>query len=204
MPLVADGNDRDVTIVLVRHGQSAGAVGPGDAGPPLTRLGHQQAARVARRLANQSFTRIYSSDLSRARSTADAIMMHHPRTPYVIDERIREVTGHHLGPEAVPADPDIRRVVQAERDCVAQFCDHLVDTYRAGDQVLLVVHGNLIRLVAALLAKVDPKQQLFFRTYNTSVTIMTFYQGNTAGQKVILAGCVKHLLPRQITNWSAN
>jgi broad specificity phosphatase PhoE len=63
---------------LVRHAQStANAEGwlAGHRDAPLTSLGRDQAAAVAQRLAGAGFERAVSSDLSRARSTAEAVLV---------------------------------------------------------------------------------------------------------------------------------
>lgn len=60
-------------LYLIRHGQSAGnAQGRfgGHSPTPLSRLGRQQAERVAAALAKEKISAIYSSDLSRAVETA--------------------------------------------------------------------------------------------------------------------------------------
>jgi broad specificity phosphatase PhoE len=65
-----------VTLVLVRHAESAGNTGgtiQGWSDMPLTEAGRQQALAVARRLAVQPVTAVYSSPLSRALHTAEAI-----------------------------------------------------------------------------------------------------------------------------------
>ena len=64
------------TIILVRHGQSEGNLVPtfqGHIDTPLTSLGRLQAEAAARRLAGEPIDVLYSSDLSRARQTAEII-----------------------------------------------------------------------------------------------------------------------------------
>jgi broad specificity phosphatase PhoE len=64
------------SIFLVRHGQSEGnAEGRfgGHSPSPLSKLGHQQAESVAKALAKEKITAIYSSDLLRAVQTAEPL-----------------------------------------------------------------------------------------------------------------------------------
>jgi broad specificity phosphatase PhoE len=64
------------TVYLARHGQSdwnAEARWQGHADRPLTDLGRQQAAELAARLAELPLAAVYSSDLERARATAEAV-----------------------------------------------------------------------------------------------------------------------------------
>jgi broad specificity phosphatase PhoE len=68
-----------VTVVyLARHGQSdwnAEARWQGHADRPLTDLGRRQARELAERLAGVRLEAVYSSDLERARATAEAVAL---------------------------------------------------------------------------------------------------------------------------------
>ena len=87
-------------ILVVRHGQSAAMVdgqpfpmieGQGD--PPLTDLGHQQAERVAERLAREEIDAIYVTSMCRTHQTAAPLAARLGLTP-VVEPELREV---HLG-----------------------------------------------------------------------------------------------------------
>ncbi|MCE9615966.1 MAG: histidine phosphatase family protein [Lentisphaerae bacterium] len=202
-PLVPGHAAGDVTVVLVRHGQALAEDGS-PLGPPLSRLGRRQARYVARRLQPQRFTRIMASDLARASETAAFIRAHHPHTPFSFDPRLREVQMDHHGHAPIPRQPALLTRLKAERRRVAACCRALAREAMPGDQVLVVAHGNLIRLAVALLCRTDPRQSFFFRTYNTSVTILTFKAGGRSDHKLILADCVRHLPADCITNWAAS
>jgi probable phosphoglycerate mutase len=63
-------------ILLARHGETEwNRVGrwQGQADEPLNETGRRQAAELAERLAGDGITAIYTSDLARARETADAV-----------------------------------------------------------------------------------------------------------------------------------
>jgi len=88
-------------LYLVRHGQSTGNVGGtlmGQSDHPLTALGEEQARAAAARLAPFGPMPVYSSDLPRARATAEHIVaareaadaVDAPRV--ILDPRLREIS----------------------------------------------------------------------------------------------------------------
>lgn len=94
-------NDEPTTIYIVRHGESESNVyaqeNPdkpashfGELGAPLTEKGRQQALDVAQKIRNIPFAAVFSSDLSRARETAEIIAQEqelHVNTNNTIRER---------------------------------------------------------------------------------------------------------------------
>jgi probable phosphoglycerate mutase len=77
-------------VLLVRHGETAhnagGRLSTAAPGGPLSRLGAAQAARIAERLASASLEAVYTSPLTRARQTAEAIAERAGLEPVVVDE----------------------------------------------------------------------------------------------------------------------
>lgn len=81
------------TLYLVRHGQTAWNVEgryQGQLDPPLNALGREQARRAAAELAPIGFDAIYSSDLARARQTAEALAAL-TGLPVRLEPRLREI-----------------------------------------------------------------------------------------------------------------
>jgi broad specificity phosphatase PhoE len=79
-------------LTLVRHGATALNAQrrfQGQTGVPLSDEGRLQAVRLAARLRDESFERVYTSDLQRARETANAIAAPHGLEP-IADARLRE------------------------------------------------------------------------------------------------------------------
>lgn len=73
-------SDHYCTFYIVRHGETIWNVekliqGHGDS--PLTSLGKMQAENIARELKDIKFDKIYSSDLLRAKKTAEIIALEH-------------------------------------------------------------------------------------------------------------------------------
>jgi len=66
-----------VRLILIRHGQTQSNVDhlldTGHPGAPLTNAGHQQALSLVDRLASEPIGALYTSDLTRARQTAEPL-----------------------------------------------------------------------------------------------------------------------------------
>jgi probable phosphoglycerate mutase len=152
-------------LLLVRHGQSvwnAESRWQGWADPPLSDLGEAQAAALASTLAPDEFQGIVSSDLQRARRTAD-IAAQSLGVTVEVDPALRErdvgawsglttteierrwpdqLAAWRSGRLAAPPDGETDdtmavRVMEAMRCLLARREDHL----------LVITHGGLIRLV---------------------------------------------------------
>jgi len=164
----ASGSGR--RLVLVRHGESAwnalGIVQGQASAPGLTDRGRRQASTLARQLQGRPVAALFSSDLTRARQTAE-IIAEGVGTVAVLDDRVRErdfgvfeggpsteltaaVTGVD-GDRVVDADarPAGGESVRDLYDRVAWFVDS-VDGGTDGD-VVVVCHGGAIRVATAYL-----------------------------------------------------
>jgi probable phosphoglycerate mutase len=162
-------------LLLLRHGQSEwNALGrwQGQADPPLSPLGEEQARDAARRLAALGFTAVVSSDLSRARQTA-AILAGSLGLPVDLDPDLREIdVGDWEGltrAEIEASWPGALADWSAGRSDAplgGESRFHLVARARAalaraaaaaapGERVLVVSHGALIRHLDRLLG-VEP------------------------------------------------
>jgi broad specificity phosphatase PhoE len=181
--------------VFVRHGQ-AGKQGEGrERGASLSALGKRQATRVGKRLQNQQFDHIYSSDMRRANQTFDAIRRHHEETPCTVTAELREITHYHFS--SIRPEGDAARIVADERIGLDRFVSRLRHQHKSGENILIVCHGNLMRTMIPLLADRDPKQGVLIDFANASVTVVEMWP---SGDAVIrLANCVAHLLARQVT-----
>jgi len=149
-------------LFLVRHGQStwnAESRWQGQADPPLSELGEQQASAAAERLATgDPIDAVWASDLERARRTAE-LVAGHLGLAVQLDERLRE---RHAGewtgltraeiearyPGALAArqsppgfeqdEPLLARVLPALRSIAAGA---------GAGRVLVVTHGGVVRTV---------------------------------------------------------
>lgn len=87
----------EINLLVIRHGESEwNALGrwQGQADPPLTERGQQQALTAAMHITG-SFDLVVSSDLQRAHHTARIIADHLELHPVVTESRLRE---RHAGP----------------------------------------------------------------------------------------------------------
>ena len=152
-------------IVAIRHGETdwnALARIQGHTDISLNHTGHWQASRTAQALAHETIDVVYSSDLARARLTAQALA-DGQRAPLVVDEALRE---RHFGrfegltfdqierrwpdqaqrwrardPDFVPGDEgESLRVFYAR--CMAA-AEALASRHRGGT-IALVAHGGVL------------------------------------------------------------
>jgi probable phosphoglycerate mutase len=151
-------------LCLVRHGETdwnAGKRIQGQIDIPLSELGHAQARATAHALRDAGFTAIYSSDLIRARQTAEAAARL-ARLPVLLDPGMRE---RHYGlfqglnyaecETRFPADyarhkaRDVR-FVPAGGESLIEFAGRLAQAFdaivrrHAGERVAVFTHGGVL------------------------------------------------------------
>jgi probable phosphoglycerate mutase len=147
-------------LVLLRHGVTEWNQArrfQGQADVELTPLGHEQAARAAVALAPMRPTLVWTSDLARARATAEQVAAA-AGAPVTLDERLREIhvgdfqglthgeVVERFGPgpwdysdHGGESEDDVAaRVVGAVKDAAAALDD--------GETGVLVCHGHAIRV----------------------------------------------------------
>jgi broad specificity phosphatase PhoE len=161
------------TLYLARHGQSdwnAETRWQGHADRPLTELGRRQAGQLADRLADVPLAAVYSSDLERARATAEAVAG--PRGLAVVPlADLREIdVGSWSGltrPEAEERFPAAYlRWAEGgqgwdDGETYEQMTDRVVRAVvgigarHTGESVLVVAHGGPIRALHATALGID-------------------------------------------------
>lgn len=152
-----DGSPGSTRLLLVRHGEStwnADGRWQGQADPPLSALGEQQAADAAAHV--DAVDAVWSSDLQRARRTAE-IIAHERGVDVRIDPRLRERdAGEWQGytraeieerwPGALESG-DRPSGYEADDALLARVLVAIDDIGDAHDRgtVLVVVHGGVVR-----------------------------------------------------------
>ncbi|HEX2046644.1 MAG TPA: histidine phosphatase family protein [Acidimicrobiales bacterium] len=152
-------------VLVIRHGQSewnADGRWQGQADPPLSKLGEEQARDAAARLRHVRFSWVAASDLRRARRTAE-ILAGALDLRLEVDPGLREIdVGDWTGLTRAeieaqwPGELAAWSEGRSESPLGGETRTHLVERARAslarlaaaaspGDRVLVVTHGALIR-----------------------------------------------------------
>jgi len=188
------------TIGWIRHGVTDWNLerrAQGQTDIPLNDAGRAQARLVAERLkGEEAWDVVYSSDLSRAKETAETIGKA-LGLPVRLDERLREMSfGTMEG--TTPEERVIqfgsgwetldfgRETPEAAAARGASFVEDVLARH-AGERVLIVSHGALI---GSTLRRLAPEAELREHLGNTSVTIFAFRDDAWTCE---LYNCTKHI-----------
>lgn len=195
-------------ILLVRHGQTRAnieQVWHGVTDTPLTREGHRQAS-LAGDYINDHFSplsRVYASQLQRARHTAEAIAQHQGLTVET-DRRLQEVDNgdweqvsyadlhekHDYWRNTMredsyraPGGESRREVIERMLASLSEIADRHADA-----TVTVVSHGLAIAMVLSHIAGSESKDWSGYDTHNTGITIL-----NSADLSMIEFDITTHL-----------
>jgi len=191
-------------LLIARHGATANNAqarytGQSDAG--LSALGAAQAEALAERLAGEHLDAIVSSDLARARATAESIAARHAGMPLRLDADLREVAlgawEGHTAAEAAALHPDAYARWQADAvdvappggETVRAFQRRVVralDRWRAeypDGSVLWVTHGGVLGVLLCHLLGMDLARRGQFRRDNAALTELELH---TAGYAILM------------------
>ncbi|WP_377890057.1 histidine phosphatase family protein [Alkalihalobacillus sp. R86527] len=189
------------TVGLVRHGvtewNSLGKA-QGHSNISLNQEGKNQALKLAERLSKEEpWDVIITSDLSRAKETAEIIASRLPHTPIIEQPSIREMHGGEIEgtteAERVAKwgeDWRNKELGMEKRQDVAQrggaFLEELTSAYK-GKRVLVVSHGAWIGITLEYLF---PEEYFYAFLENTSLSII---QKSDQGWRNVLFNCISHL-----------
>jgi broad specificity phosphatase PhoE len=139
-------------LLLVRHGETdwnADGRLQGQTDRPLSDFGRTQARRLADELAEEQLAAIYSSDLARARETAE-IVGERLGLPVTLDPDLREKDwGTWEGLTAVERDrvEFVGESTEAHQERILRALRRISELHPAGGDVLVVTHGGSMRRV---------------------------------------------------------
>jgi len=191
-------------VCIVRHGESEWNVEKriqGQMDPPLSDLGERQAQAVARRLSQERWDAIYSSDLARARLTAEAIAQQ-VGLQIAVRTGLRErAFGRlegilHIDARAKYPDWDApelgRETEEALSERARSAFEEIVSTH-PGQRVLVVTHGGLIRQFLGSI-DLDGMAEPVTEVRNTSVTRLEW--GSPC--RLLICNDIDHLLAENL------
>ncbi|MCX6751116.1 MAG: histidine phosphatase family protein [Candidatus Pacearchaeota archaeon] len=189
-------------IILVRHGETEEnkeRIIQGHSAT-LSELGKEQARKLANRLKDEKIDVIISSDLNRARLTAEEVAKFHPSVKVELREELRErYWGEYQGKrkedignweekEFSLDHPESVETFDALSKRVKKLIKYLEKNY-SKKTVLLSGHGLINSIIINLLLQEEVQKNNL--THNTSVTIFEFDENGKAELK--LFNCTKHL-----------
>jgi len=194
-------------LIIVRHGETEEnkrKVFQGQSHGKLSREGREQARKLAKRLANEEFDVIISSDLRRASDTTKIIATYHKKIPIIYSKLLRErAMGDIEGRKHADfpsfksgRDANIHRKAKGGESFIdlrkraIAFFKEAIEKYH-GKTVLMVSHGAFNRVFLGYLMKRSIKDSLLIKQGNTAVNIIEI--GESGKHRVHLIGDVKHL-----------
>jgi broad specificity phosphatase PhoE len=188
-------------ITLVRHGETNANVNgivQGQLDTALNKSGIQQAQKVAKRLKDEKFDTIYSSDLKRAAQTAEEIAKYHTNI-IKFDKRLRERNfGDYESQKMNAIDwsflkSDLFNHKPSNGESLKEHfkrAEVFISDLSSGNH-LIVSHGGTIRILIHLFQNKKLEEFSFnVRPKNTSIYI---FERKTTIFELILENCDSHL-----------
>ena len=184
-------------LFFIRHGRTAwneeGRF-QGHLNSELNAVGLEQASALGKRFADKGFAHVYSSDLGRARQTAEALTEFH-EVSIVEEPALRErcmgvfqgltspeITQDHADSWKLflERDPDYRMPEGESINDVLERAHSFLDRVQkdhAGQRVAAVTHGGWIRVVIKDLLGLEQSRAAPFKVFNTSVHHLRYVDG---------------------------
>jgi broad specificity phosphatase PhoE len=197
-------------LIIIRHGETienSKGICQGQTNGQLSEKGIEQAKKLSLRFKRRKIDAIYSSDLARAKDTAQEIIKYHPKLQLQLDKRLRE---RFLGPaqgKAFPENFSFQKLPkEAESDQtmyerVKAFYDHIM-TQDKNKTVIIVTHGGPKRALLCIIHKqTSSEMKNWNNIQNTSVSEYTSTkEGNYLTKHF---NCITHLSKKERANTSS-
>jgi len=200
-----------VRVYIVRHcetQENREVVIQGQQDTSLNAIGLEQATMVGEALKDVKLGIAFSSDLSRAVKTAEAILLHHPgidlnKRVELRERGMGELEGKHAGAVLGHAPRDMEPISRMTERAHAWWCEAVVPWIKAWDvaepgnsedasmegrrDVLIVSHGGLIGVLLQALRKgtmrVDSHKGVRFgKCMNASITVIEVDSASASGK----------------------
>lgn len=146
LPLI---NIMSTRILFIRHGETVWnregrCQGASDI--PLSEVGREQAEALAGALSREPVSAIYSSDLVRARQTADAIAARH-QLPVLTDARLRELNQGELEGQS------LKEMLADRPELLRQWLDRPADVCMPGGESMRSMQARAGRAVDEIVGR---------------------------------------------------
>ncbi|TFK42375.1 phosphoglycerate mutase-like protein [Crucibulum laeve] len=199
-------------IYLIRHGETdanRNNIIQGQLDTPLNEAGEKQARLVGEALREVPFDLAFSSDLSRAAKTADAILAHHAEVKLQKQEELRErymgsLQGSSMAPGArmvSAVDETVENGSEFVKRGVRWWNRRIVDYARSLPpretpyNILVVSHGGFIGTLTRNLIESRKvkcaKDVVIWKCFNTSISIIEL--GENGKGTLLQYGGIAHL-----------
>jgi broad specificity phosphatase PhoE len=195
-------------LTVVRHGETthnAKKIVMGQKHGNLSALGKKQVRALGKELKKYKFDFIYCSDLKRCKDTLKEIAKYHKHIPVIFTPELRERNmGIYEGRPRVDLDKAFQKYrgssvhfkpkdgesVWEQKERIRKFLNYLAKNHQE-DRLLIVTHGGVLRVVAAILQKISiPK---LFKTITFHNTAISEYEVWGKSIKVIKFNDIVHL-----------
>lgn len=197
-------------LLLIRHGQTdynvARLIQGAGVDAPLNELGHTQAQKVGRHIADISVDHIYSSDQQRAAQTMRHIAEHHAHIEPILNPILREraagiFEGKHyryydfFRKIAVSAWEHFKpwggeSMTQLQKRVVAWYEE--VKEKHQGETVVVVTHGAVINALALYIMEKELNKENARAVAAKNTAVFEFHHTEN-GIEVVRINCVRHL-----------
>ena len=154
-------------IIIVRHGESEHNIGlTKNKNSILTKRGKRQAEYLGKKLKKLKISKIYTSDLSRARQTAEIISKIIKVPVKKSIEELNEYDKKHLRSK-------LKMLFSNRLKKLKHFLKKISKDKEKNKTILIIGHGITNRIILGFLLQIPLKKQLlFFKQHNTGINIL--------------------------------
>jgi len=185
-------------LIITRHGQTEEnklGILQGHLPGKLSELGLEQARKLALRLKNEKIDKIYSSDLDRAKDTAEIIAEYHPKADLILTKDIREkdlgdLTGKTRTELGFGIEDLIVGFIESKTGETSEqmfarakvFIDQL-KSHNSDETVLVVGHNGINKALLSVLMGKSPEE--LEDQKNVSINIFQVDKGGRADVEIL-------------------
>jgi broad specificity phosphatase PhoE len=194
-------------LIIVRHGETIEnkkGIIMGHLPGKLSETGIEQAKKLGLRLKDEKIDYIYSSDLARAKDTAEEIIKFHPNIPIKFVQELREKNLGELQGKSkkelgmtgekwslVSANPKNGENIEELFQRARNFVDNILNTHPKKN-ILFVCHNGIKKALVCVIVGKEAKDIPSIENFkNTSVSI--FEIDGDKKHKIHLLNCANHL-----------